>query len=157
MDQPVADQGPSRVPLCVEPGKVERLGFRDPHLLPFREVLLGGLAGVLVAAAWVGVGWRGKETQVLTKQMPARRRRTSVHRLLRRQRAVTTVTFSSCRTLGCGWFVPSWPQPMARHLTPLPTPWFCSGSWATCTLALMVADPLSCSGQDRPQESHPGW
>lgn len=30
MDQTVADQGPARVPLCEEPGKVERLGFWGP-------------------------------------------------------------------------------------------------------------------------------
>lgn len=95
-------------------------------------------------------------SQVLTKQMPARRRGTSVHTLVEGQRDVTTVTLSSCRTLGGGWFVPSWPQPMARHRTPLPTTWSCSGNLATCTLALMVADPLSCSGQDRVPKSYMG-
>lgn len=93
-------------------------------------------------------------SQVLTKQMPARRRRTRVHTLVVRQRDVTTVTLSCCRTLGGGWFVPSRPQPMARHRAPLRTPWPCSGSLATCTLVLMVADPLSYSGQDRASKSH---
>lgn len=103
------------------------------------------------------MGWeRRGGLQVLTKQMPARRRGTSVHTFVGRQRDVTTVTLSCCRTLGGGRFVPSRPHPMARQRTPLPTPWPCSGSLATCTLALMVADPLSCSGQDRASKSHMG-
>lgn len=91
---------------------------------------------------------RGR-AQALTKQMPARRRGTRVHTLVGRHWAVTTVTLSCCSTLAVGRFVPSWPQPMARQRTPLPTPWPCRGSWATRTLALMVADPLSCGGQER--------
>lgn len=83
--------------------------------------------------------------------MPAFRRGTSVHTLTRRrQRVVTTVTLSSCRTLGVRRFVPSLPQPMARQGVPLPTPRSWAGSWATCTLALMVANPLSCR-RDRTQ------
>lgn len=82
---------------------------------------------------------------VLTKQMPALRLGTSVHTFTRRrQKFVTTVTLSSWSTFGDRWFVPSLPQPMARHEVPLPTPRPWAGSWATCTLALMVAEPLSC-------------
>lgn len=77
-----------------------------------------------------GLGFRGQEwgrdagegLVVRTKQMPACRRGTSVQTLVRRQSVVTTVTLSSCRTLASGRAVPSWPQPMARHGTPLPTP-----------------------------------
>lgn len=85
--------------------------------------------------------------KVLTKQMPACRRGTSVHTFTRRRhKLVTTVTLSSWSTLGDGLFVPSLPQPMARHGVLSPTPWPWAGSRATCTLVLMVAEPLSYSG-----------
>lgn len=88
--------------------------------------------------------------RVLTKQMPACRRGTKVHTFTRRRHMlVTTVTLSSCSTLGDGLFVPNLPQPMARHGVLSPTPWPWAGSWATCTLALMVAEPLSYSGGHR--------
>lgn len=88
--------------------------------------------------------------RVLTKQMPACRRGTRVHTFTRRRhRLVTTVTLSSWSTLGNGLFVPNLPQPMATHGVLLPTPWPWAGSSATCTLALMVAEPLSYSGEQR--------
>lgn len=145
LNQPVADQGPPRVPLRTQTGSE-------------------GWPSRVLAAAQAGAGGGGTQggdrggdrgTRVRTKQMPACRRGTSVHTLERGHRVVTTVTLSSCRMLGGGWVVPSWPQPMARHCTPLPTPSFWAGSLATRTLALMVADPLSCGGWNR--ERHRGW
>lgn len=103
LDQPVADQRPTRVPL-------------------WRQTGLGGWASRTRAAAQAGAGWGLGGLGVRTKQMPACRRGTSVHTLARRQKVVTTVTLSSCRILGGGRVVPSRPQPMARHGTPLPTP-----------------------------------
>lgn len=103
LDQPVADQGPAGVPL-------------------WRQTGVGAWASRARAAARAGVGWGLRALAVRTKQMPACRRGTSVHTLARRHRVVTTVTLSSCRILGGGRVVPSWPQPMARQRTPLPTP-----------------------------------
>lgn len=142
MDQPVADQRPAGVPLWAEPGEVRGWASGTPPTAHGVDSPPWALAAGPTAA-------RGREwgrAQALTKQMPARRRGTRVHTLVRRHWAVTTVTLSCCSTLGIGRLVPSWPQPMARHRTPLPTPWSCRGSWATRTLALMVADPLSCGG-----------
>ena len=110
----------------------------------------------LAAAAWEGVGGGLGEPRVLTKQMPACRRGTRVHTLVGRQRPVTTVTLSCCRIWGGGWFVPSWPQPMATHCTPSPTPWSWAGNRATCTLALRVAILLSCRGGLGVWSSHGG-
>lgn len=159
VDESVADQGPTRVPLHAEPGEVRRLYFQSSPSASFRgyEVLPGVWLAVQVAAAQVGAGWglRGG-LQILTKQMPARRRSTRVHTFVGRQRNDTTVTLSSCRTLASGWLVPSRPHPMATHCTPTSTPWPCSGSRATCTLVLMAAEPLSCGGQERAPKSHIG-
>lgn len=155
---PLQIRGPPESPCTKNQVRLE-LCFQSSPSTFFQgcEVLPGVWLAVPVAAAQVGVGWglRGG-SQILTKQMPARRRGTSVHTFVGGQRNDTTVTLSSCRTLAAGRSVPSLPHPMATHFTPLSTSWPCSGSLATCTLALMVADPLSCGGQGREPKSHMG-
>lgn len=120
---PLQTKGPPESPCGSR--QVWEAGLSGPTLTSPPTALqeLEVLPGVLVAAAWVGARGGLWERKIRTKQMPACRPGTRVHTLVGRQRAVTTVTLSCCRTRGGGRFVPSWPQPMARHRTPSPTPW----------------------------------